>query len=125
MCAGTGGPVRTAGIDARHAGHDDGDAGVRGGAVQHLLGARRADLLLRGHLVYHEVRAPAALSAPPRLRICAIRGDEVDGCYALLRRVVSASVVIVFAVVEFTRSFASLLAPPPRTSCHAIGSSLS
>lgn len=61
MCAGTGGPVRTAGIDARH---DDGDAGVRGGAVQHLLGARRADMLLRGHSVYHEVLLFLRADAP-------------------------------------------------------------
>lgn len=34
--------------------HDDGDPGVRGGAVQHILGARRADMLLRGLSLYHE-----------------------------------------------------------------------
>jgi len=39
--------------------HDDGDPGLRGGAVQHILGARRADMLLRGLPLYHEVRKAA------------------------------------------------------------------
>ena len=43
--------------------HDDGDSGLRGGAVQHILGARRADMLLRGLPLYHEVRK-AALYEP-------------------------------------------------------------
>jgi len=47
---------RTEGGIAGSGRHDDGDAGVRGGTVQHLFGARRADMLLRGDSLHHEVR---------------------------------------------------------------------
>jgi len=49
-------PVLRGTTGVTNARHDDGDPGVRGGAVQHILGARRADMLLRGLPLHHEAR---------------------------------------------------------------------